>query len=156
MAAALATRLRSESRTSFGAPVDPDVLRSRRRSGWRSRVSGAWRSISMPAVDVVTTAAGRHAAANAVEVGAGEQRDVPRFQQGEVGDDELDGVRGAEHDDRPAGQGQLGDPLGDETAQRAVGHGAVAVDERDGVGRAGGQQRGRDAPCLPRQHRDRG
>ena len=100
MAMALLNRLRSDSRTNFGAPVEPDVLISSARSGCSARAG----TVRRDDVEVVAIDADHGVRApdvgETVDVAAGEQRHVGRVEEGQVADDELERVGAREQDHR--------------------------------------------------------
>ena len=100
IARALLRRLSWESRTSFGAPVDPDVLSSSARSGCRVRRTMGRRAlhVQLAAVDV-DDGIGCPRLGEAVGVLVGEQRHVVAGEEREVGRHELDRARRLEHDE---------------------------------------------------------
>ena len=163
IARALLRRLAWDSRTSFGAPVEPDVLRSSARSGCNWRDGSARRPLDAQAVVVdADDGVGLPRRGEPGDVGAGEQRHVATVQQGQVRRHELDGVRCLEDHQRAWWQVELAHALIDGRRQPGVGHDVVAGDERRCLGRAGAEQdRGdplgghpRSAPtqykaCLP-------
>ena len=65
-------------------------------------------------------------------VGTGEQGHVAAVEQGQVGDDELDGVGGLQDHERALGEVELVGSSGDLVGEVAAGHLPIALDERHG------------------------
>ncbi len=97
MLSALLRTLSRDRRTSLGEPVEPDVLSSRARSGWRSWALCSRRSVAaQPSGPACSTTSGSYAATSCVALGVAavrdEQRDVAVLQRGEVGDHGVEPV----------------------------------------------------------------
>ena len=115
MAAALLWRLSCESRTSFGEPVEPEVLSRRARSGWRSCALPAVALLDddvvvAPGEDAVRFVALEDPCRHHRVVGRHHQGDVTAAQHAEEGDDRAE-VGADAHRDQPA------------SGPEAVGHG---------------------------------
>ena len=141
MALALLSKLAWERRTSFGAPVEPDVLSNRASSGWSERDAvTARRRSSQPVTPGLDGRADVPRRAERRSVGASEQGHVSAGQEPEVGHHELDRVRALHGDERAGGQLELLNATVDPRRQLGVRGRASVLDEGDGVRYAGTEE----------------